>query len=125
MNPHKYESDFLVIGSGIAGLTFAIKASDFGTVHIATKKKEFDSSTNYAQGGIASVISPEDSFENHINDTLKAGAGLCNKKSVEILVKNGPDRIHELIEWGARFSLQHSTGGRSALDLGREGTGAD
>ena len=105
MNSHRYESDFLVIGSGIAGLTFAIKASDFGTVNIVTKKKEFDSSTNYAQGGIASVISPDDSFENHINDTMKAGAGLCNGKSVEILVKNGPDRINELIEWGTRYPI--------------------
>lgn len=124
MNSQKYLSDFLVIGSGIAGLTFAIKASVRGSVNIVTKKKDFESNTNYAQGGIASVISPDDSFESHINDTLQAGALLGDRESVEILVRSGPDRIRELIEWGTAFSTKKPGGTGSAfenLDLGREG----
>lgn len=109
-------SDFLVIGSGIAGLAFAIKASSHGSVNIITKKREFDSNTNYAQGGIASVISNDDSFESHIQDTLTAGAGLCDRTAVEQLVTKGPERLRELIEWGTRFSEKNG-----ALDLGREG----
>lgn len=116
-----YRSDFLVIGSGIAGLAFAIKASRFGTVHIVTKKKEFDSNTNYAQGGIASVLAAEDSFDRHIDDTMKAGAGLGNRKAVEILVRSGPERIRELIAWGTNFSQKPGPGGKKVLDLGREG----
>ncbi len=112
-----FSSDILVIGSGIAGLTFAIKASKYATVNIVTKKKNFDSNTNYAQGGIASVLAPGDKYEYHINDTLQAGAGLCNQKAVEFLVINGPDRIKELIEWGANFSYDNNT----RLELGREG----
>src|SRR4030042_1372926 len=104
MRPKKYKSDFLVIGSGIAGLTFAIKAASIGTVHIVTKKKDFDSNTNYAQGGIASVLAPEDSFKKHIEDTLRAGAGLGDRQAVEILVRSGPERSKELIEWGPQFS---------------------
>jgi len=122
MNPEKHESDFLIIGSGIAGLTFAIKASGVGTVNIVTKKKEFESNTNYAQGGIASVLSPDDSFDGHIHDTLTAGAGLCNKKAVEALVQQGPDRIRELIDWGTRFTYKKNEPGlKASLDLGREG----
>jgi len=116
-----YESDFLIIGSGIAGLTFAIKASELGTVNILTKKKDFDSNTNYAQGGIASVLSPDDSYETHIEDTLTAGAGLCNRKAVEVLVKNGPARIQELVDWGADFSVKSNRNGIPVFDLGREG----
>jgi L-aspartate oxidase len=121
MRPKKFKSDFLVIGSGIAGLAFAIKTSRFGTVNIVTKKKDFDSNTNYAQGGIASVLAPGDSFEKHIEDTLKAGAGLGNRKAVEILVRSGPDRIRELIEWGTQFSEKTGSDGKKVLDLGREG----
>ena len=120
MKSKQYKSDFLVIGSGIAGLAFAIKASRFGTVNIATKKQDFDSNTNYAQGGIASVLAPEDSFEKHIEDTLKAGAGLGNRTAVEILVREGPGRIRELMEWGAQISEKEGSRGR-ILDLGREG----
>ncbi len=120
MKSKQFKSDFLVIGSGIAGLTFAIKASRYGTVNIATKKQDFDSNTNYAQGGIASVLAPEDSFDKHIEDTLKAGSGLGNRTAVEILVREGPGRIRELMEWGAQFSEQEGSGGH-LLDLGREG----
>jgi L-aspartate oxidase len=121
MSAEIYTSDFLVIGSGIAGLSFAIKASEFGTVNIVTKKRDYDSSTNYAQGGIATVISENDCFENHIEDTLKSGAGLCDRSAVEILVDNGPERIKELIEWGANFSTRVDDHGNNILDLGREG----
>lgn len=121
MNPSVYKSDFLVIGSGIAGLTYAIKASEFGTVNIVTKKKDSDSNTNYAQGGIASVLSPGDTLEEHIEDTMKAGVFLSNKKAVEVLVKNGPDRIHELVNWGTSFSVSPESNEGESFDLGREG----
>ncbi len=116
-----YKSDFLVMGSGIAGLSFAIRAAELGTVNIVTKKKNSDSNTNYAQGGIASVIDPDDSISEHIQDTFKSGAGLCNEKAVELLVKNGPDRIKELIEWGTKFSFSQDKEEERALDLGMEG----
>ncbi len=119
---HKtYESDFLVIGSGIAGLAFAIKASTVGTVNIVTKKKNFDSSTNYAQGGIASVLAPEDSFDRHIDDTMRAGAGLGDRAAVEILVRSGPERVMELVDWGTRFTRSENSSRGIAFDLGREG----
>ncbi len=121
MNTQTYTSDFLVIGTGIAGLTFAIKASSLGTVHIVTKKKDSDSNTNYAQGGIASVLSPDDSFEKHKEDTLTAGAGLCDEKAVDVLVNEGPERIRELMEWGVQFSFHRNEQGKLELDLGREG----
>ncbi len=121
MDQKRYHSDFLVIGSGIAGLSFAIMASEVGTVNIVTKKKDFDSNTNYAQGGIASVVAPDDSFEDHYNDTLNAGAGLNNKKAVKILVEDGPKRVRELIDWGARFSSKKDKSGKEILDLGKEG----
>ncbi len=121
MKTETYESDFLIIGSGIAGLTFAIKASQIGTVNIVTKKKETDSNTNYAQGGIASVFSPEDSFQQHIHDTLNAGAGLCNQNAVDVLVREGPERIRELIEWGVHFTAHKNEKGKVEYDLGREG----
>ena len=121
MRPKKFKSDFLIIGSGIAGLAFAIKASRLGTVNIVTKKKESDSNTNYAQGGIASVLSPSDSYEKHIEDTMKAGAGLGNLDAVELLVRTGPERIGELMEWGTQFSEKKMSNGSRVLDLGREG----
>jgi len=121
MSIEVFTSDFLVIGSGIAGLTFAIKASDLGTVHIVTKKKDFDSNTNYAQGGIASVFDPHDSIESHIKDTLTAGAGLCNEAAVRILAESGPQRVQELMNWGAHFSTRQNPNGSVSLDLGREG----
>jgi L-aspartate oxidase len=116
-----YESDFLVIGSGIAGLCFAIHASRFGTVTIITKKEDSESNTNYAQGGIACVLDDNDSFELHIQDTLTAGRGLCNEGSVRIIVEEGPARIKDLIDWGVDFSHLNAATNPYKLDLGREG----
>ncbi|MBN2771412.1 MAG: L-aspartate oxidase [Spirochaetes bacterium] len=121
MNKYEHKSDYLVIGTGIAGLSFAIHASKYGTVTIVTKKKNYVSNTNYAQGGIASVISDTDSVEMHIEDTFKAGVTHCNPKAVEILVKSGPERIEELISWGVNFSFVEDDSGTRKLDLGREG----
>jgi L-aspartate oxidase len=112
--------DFLVLGSGIAGLSFALKAAQLGRVAIVTKKSSAESNTNYAQGGIAAVTSREDSFEIHVQDTLTAGAGLCHEKVVRTIVEEGPARIAELIELGMRFTEREINGGRE-LDLGREG----
>jgi L-aspartate oxidase len=112
-------ADYLVIGSGIAGLSFALQAAKSGTVAIVTKKERMETSTNYAQGGIASVLDNEDRFEFHIQDTLKSGDGLCNKKIVEMVVKNGPERIKELIDMGVNFSRKPD--GAYNLDLGMEG----
>ena len=115
--------DFLVLGSGIAGLTFALKVAPRGRVAIVTKKDRAESNTNYAQGGIASVTSKADSFESHVQDTLAAGAGLCNESVVRTIVEEGPARIAELIALGMKFSesdAPNEDGGRQ-LDLGREG----
>ncbi|MCG6893021.1 MAG: L-aspartate oxidase [Desulfobacteraceae bacterium] len=117
-------SDFLVIGSGIAGLMFALKVAEHGTVAIATKKAAMESNTRYAQGGIASVFDSVDSFDLHIQDTLSAGDGLCNREVVEAVVRDGPARIRELIELGVHFNVREGSpeGAREPdLDLGREG----
>ena len=103
--------DFAVIGSGIAGLSFALKAAAHGSVAIITKRARSESNTNYAQGGIASVTSPEDSFELHVRDTLDAGAGLCDEQVVRTIVKDGPARIQELIELGVHFDERRDHGG--------------
>ncbi len=113
-------SDYLVIGSGIAGLSFALKAAATGTVTILTKREIRESATFYAQGGIASVSSREDTFEAHIKDTVNAGAGLCNSRIVEMVVRDAPERINELIELGVAFS-KRAVGAEEELDLGREG----
>jgi len=110
-------SDFLVMGSGIAGLSFALKACKYGSVVIVTKRSCEESSTKYAQGGIASVMAEDDSYDLHIKDTIEAGAGLCHEDAVRLVVENGPDRIRELIELGAKFTLRDE----DVLDLGREG----
>src|SRR3954449_3223521 len=96
--------DFLVLGSGIAGLSFALKVAARGRVAIVTKKDRAESNTNYAQGGIAAVTSKEDSFEMHVRDTLEAGAGLCKEDVVRTIIQEGPARVSELIELGMRFS---------------------
>jgi L-aspartate oxidase len=110
------KTDVLIIGSGIAGLFAALRISEYADVVLITKKEKDESNTNYAQGGIASVIDPTDSFEKHIKDTLVAGAGLCNLKTVEIIVKEGPDRIYDLMELGTRFTKKNGK-----LDLAKEG----
>src|SRR5881409_4388251 len=102
--------DYLVLGSGIAGLSFALKASKRGRVAILTKKDRAESNTNYAQGGIAAVTSKEDSFELHVRDTLQAGAGLCKEDVVRTIVQEGPERIAELIELGMKFSEREIPG---------------
>ncbi|MGO9138678.1 MAG: L-aspartate oxidase [Syntrophales bacterium] len=113
-------TDFLVLGSGIAGLSFAIKAADIGTVAIVTKKEKSESNTNLAQGGIAAVYDKKDRFEYHINDTLAAGAGLCKEEVVRFVVMDGPERIKELLEWGVEFT-RAGDDDAGHYDLGREG----
>jgi L-aspartate oxidase len=108
-------TDVLVVGSGIAGLTFALKAAEEADVLLLTKKGRVESNTNYAQGGVAAAIAPNDSPSLHRRDTLLAGAGLCHTRAVEELAREGPERVRELVEWGVRFSRED---GR--LSLGRE-----
>lgn len=114
-----FKFDFLVIGSGIAGLSFALKVADTGSVAIVTKKDKLETSTNYAQGGIASVLGPDDSFQLHIQDTLNAGDGLCHQDVVEKVVVSGPERISELMSLGVDFNTDPLRS--SQYDLGREG----
>jgi L-aspartate oxidase len=109
--------DFLVVGSGIAGLSYALKVAEFGSVLIITKSDRDESNTKYAQGGIAAVVSADDSFEKHINDTLVAGDGLCDEDVVRMVVAEAPNRIRELISWGAQFDVNES----GTFDLGKEG----
>jgi len=111
--------DFLVLGSGIAGLSFALEAAKGGSVAVVTKKEPAESNTNYAQGGIAGVVSSIDSFESHINDTLICGAGLSHPDVVSMVVEKGPGQIKKLIDWGVEFTLGNSED--SQFDLGREG----
>ncbi|MBN8568754.1 MAG: L-aspartate oxidase [Ignavibacteria bacterium] len=110
------KTDFLIVGSGIAGLSLAIKLSELGKVTVITKKQKAESNTNYAQGGIATVFGDDDTFDLHIKDTLDCGAGLCNARSVEKIVTEGPQRIKELIELGVHFSKEHGE-----ISLGKEG----
>ena len=113
------KTDYLVIGSGIAGLSFALKACKTNDVVVVTKKKLFDSSTGKAQGGVACVTDKDDTFESHIQDTLIAGDGLCNKEIVEIAVKSAPERIQELIDMGMKFAKKDYNS--SEFELGLEG----
>lgn len=111
------KTDFLVIGSGIGGLSYALKVSELGDVVVVTKKQDSESNTNYAQGGIASVVSSEDSFESHIQDTLSAGDGLCKPEVVRKVVESGPKFVEELVNLGVDFSRKKG----KEYDLGREG----
>lgn len=120
------QTDFLIIGSGVAGLSFALKVAEFGSVAIITKREVADTNTALAQGGIASVFDTLDSFDLHIKDTLDSGDGICNRDVVEMVVKNGPDMIRELIDLGANFNTKaNGVTGKAAskydLDLGMEG----
>ncbi|MEO1021016.1 MAG: L-aspartate oxidase [Bacteroidota bacterium] len=113
----KHEFDLLVIGSGLAGLSFALKAAEFGTVAIVTKKEISEANTSYAQGGISGVMNlGQDSFEKHVQDTLTAGAGECDQVAVEAMVTQGPRLIQELVDYGVAFTTENGK-----LHLGREG----
>lgn len=109
--------DFLVVGSGIAGLSFALKAAKHGKVLIVTKDSEDESNTKYAQGGVAVVVDKEDSFDKHITDTLIAGDGLCDPYIVDMVVKEGPKRIQEIIDYGTHFDKKED----GFYDLAKEG----
>ena len=109
--------DFLVIGSGIAGLTFALKVAKFGKVCIVTKSKMDDTATSWAQGGIAAVMYTPDSFEKHIHDTIVAGDGLCRENVVRFTIQESTERIKELVKWGTKFDKTKT--GR--YDLAKEG----
>src|SRR5260370_25958306 len=99
-----FDSDYLVVGGGIAGLSFALKAAEQGTVLVLAKAGSTEANTSYAQGGIASVWSVDDSFESHVEDTLRAGAGLCNRAAVESIGRDGPEVGRELIRLGTQFT---------------------
>ena len=109
----------LVLGSGVAGLTYALRAAQYGPVLILTKKFRSDSSTNRAQGGLAAVLDPTDSFDLHVADTLEAGAGLCRRDAVEVVVREGPALVRRLAELGATFA--HTSDDSEGLNLGLEG----
>lgn len=109
--------DFLVIGSGIAGLSYALKVAELGSVLIITKANEDESNTKYAQGGIAAVTYAPDSFKKHIHDTLECGDGLCNEQIVKIVINESDERIKELIGWGTDFDKTSS----GKYDLAKEG----
>lgn len=119
--------DYLIIGSGIAGLCAALKAAPHGRVVVVTKREASECNTTYAQGGIACVIHKGDSFEAHVSDTIKAGAGLCHADVVRHIVSAGPDRINDLLDWGVQFTRQgdisEDTDASEAglFHLGREG----
>src|SRR6185369_5081813 len=113
----RIECDFLVIGSGIAGLSFALQAANHGRVAIVTKREVSETATNYAQGGIASVYSTEDSFDAHVEDTMVAGAGICHEDVVRMVVEEGPRVIGNLIDWGVKFT---KNGDGDGYDLTRE-----
>src|SRR5262249_8893337 len=128
MFPHRYlvqfgpkrtqplSTDVLVIGGGIAGLRADLEVPPGLDVLVVTKDKIQQSNSSYAQGGIAGVMSPEDRFENHIEDTLTAGAGLCDRDVVEIVVREAPNQINDLIKWGTRFDEENGQ-----IALTREG----
>src|SRR5438132_9635354 len=104
MSDMRHQFEYLVLGSGIAGLSFAVQAARHGSVALLAKRSRSESNTAYAQGGIAAVFGPQDSYEQHIHDTLVAGAGLCREEAVRVTVTEGPARVRELIELGAEFT---------------------
>src|SRR5581483_1760364 len=110
------ETDFLVVGAGVAGLRAAIELAPAGRVLVLAKREIADSSTQYAQGGIAAALSDEDEISLHLQDTLNAGDGLCNPNAARVLVEDAPERIEELIAWGTQFDRDGTK-----LTFGREG----
>ena len=115
------EYDFIIVGTGAAGLSAALHAAEHGQVALLTKRGMDDSNSNWAQGGIACVQSEEDSIEQHVSDTLIAGAGLCKEEAVRTIVSEGPARIAELVKWGVHFDQRESEAGHLEFDLTREG----
>ena len=115
------EFDFIIVGSGAAGLSAALHASDHGRVAIVTQRGALDSTSNWAQGGIACVTSEQDSVEQHVSDTLIAGAGLCREDAVRTIVTEGPARIAELVKWGVSFDQREAADGHLEFDLTKEG----
>ncbi len=116
MQPVPAETDFLVIGAGVAGLRAAVELAAAGRVVVLAKREVTDSNTQWAQGGIAAALSDEDEISLHLQDTLNAGDGLCNPEAARILVEEAPERIEELIQWGTEFDRQGTR-----LTFGREG----
>src|SRR5512141_2344021 len=108
--------DFLVLGAGAAGLSFALQAADHGSVLVLAKRQRSEGSTQYAQGGVASVLGADDQLDLHVQDTLIAGAGLCNREAVEVTVREGPERIRWLLSLGVEFDREDER-----LHLTREG----
>jgi L-aspartate oxidase len=111
------DTDVLVLGSGIAGLSTALSLAETCEVTLVTKREAFEANTHYAQGGISSVLGSDDAFEFHVEDTLVAGAGLCKPDTVRLCVEQGPAAVRALVEWGVAFDR----GGDGTYDLGREG----
>jgi L-aspartate oxidase len=116
MQPAPAETDFLVIGAGVAGLRAAVDLASAGRVVVLAKREVTDSNTQWAQGGIAAALSDEDEISLHLQDTLNAGDGLCNPQAAKVLVEEAPERIEELIQWGTEFDRQGTK-----LTFGREG----
>ncbi|MES2768001.1 MAG: L-aspartate oxidase [Bdellovibrionota bacterium] len=112
------KTDYLVVGTGLAGLAFALKMAKHGDVTILSKTKSDQTNTNWAQGGIAAVFDESDSFDKHIQDTLDAGGGLCREDIVRNVIEQAPERIQDLIDWGVKFDLQED---HKSIDLTREG----
>jgi len=121
MNHHIVDTDFLVIGSGIAGLWFAYKVSDAGKACVLTKKEDTESNTNYAQGGIAASFGTDDSPQTHVKDTIRSGRGLAKPEIVEMVCYEGPVLVQELFETGIRFTTYYNSAGAKHFDLGKEG----
>lgn len=121
MSPGVLDTDFTVVGSGIAGLWFAYMVSQRGSVAIITKKSDTESNTNYAQGGIAAAIGADDSPSLHLEDTLRAGAGLANPEVVRMVTEAGPELVRRLAEVGVAFTIYLDSAGNRRFDLGQEG----
>ncbi|MBC8497721.1 FAD-binding protein, partial [Candidatus Bathyarchaeota archaeon] len=109
-------ASFLVIGSGLAGLSFSLRAAGLGEVILLTKSSLTDANTSHAQGGIAAVLGPDDDFSSHVEDTVTVGKGLCSREAVELMVKRGTESVRWLLERGVEFDTVDGT-----LDLGKEG----